>query len=88
MVLPIEVGDYTDFYASRCHAENVGEMFRGKDNKLMPNWLHMPIAYHGRASSINIDKTVKRPLGQIDLGKFGEERKLDIELEMAMVIGG
>lgn len=54
MEMPVQVGDYTDFYASRHHAENVGEMFRGADNKLMPNWLHMPIAYHGRASSVNI----------------------------------
>ena len=56
-------GDYTDFYASRCHAENVGEMFRGKDNKLMPNWLHMPIGYHGRSSSVNVDDTCVRPKG-------------------------
>lgn len=55
MCMPLEIGDYTDFYASRNHAENVGEMFRGKDNKLMPNWLHMPIGYHGRASSVNIN---------------------------------
>ncbi len=64
MCMPVAVGDYTDFYASRNHAESVGEMFRGKDNKLMPNWLHMPIAYHGRASSIVISPDfVKRPLG-------------------------
>lgn len=63
MVMPVRVGDYTDFYASRNHAENVGEMFRGPDNKLMPNWLHMPIAYHGRASSVNTNKTVIRPKG-------------------------
>ena len=61
MEMPIEIGDYTDFYASRNHAENVGEMFRGKDNKLMPNWLHMPIAYHGRSSTINIKDTFYRP---------------------------
>ncbi len=61
MEMPIEVGDYTDFYASRNHAENVGEMFRGKDNKLMPNWLHMPIAYHGRSSTLNINSTFHRP---------------------------
>lgn len=63
MVLPVEIGDYTDFYASRKHAENIGEMFRGKDNKLMPNWLHMPIAYHGRASSVNVEKSLVRPKG-------------------------
>lgn len=53
----------------------------------MPNWLHMPIGYHGRASSVNIESTVKRPWGQIDLGKYGPENKLDIELEMAMILG-
>ena len=63
MCMPIEIGDYTDFYASRNHAENVGEMFRGKDNKLMPNWLHMPIGYHGRSSSVNINEEVVRPYG-------------------------
>lgn len=73
MVLPLTVGDYTDFYASRKHAENVGEMFRGPENKLMPNWLHMPIAYHGRASSLNVDPSFRRPKGQTDLGKFGPE---------------
>lgn len=88
MALPVEVGDYTDFYASRKHAENVGEMFRGKDNKLMDNWLHMPIGYHGRASTISISKTLKRPNGQFELGKFGPEKRLDIELEMAMIVGG
>ncbi len=88
MVMPLNVGDYTDFYASRKHAENVGEMFRGPDNKLMPNWLHMPIGYHGRSSSINVDNEVRRPCGQIDLGVFGEEKRLDIELEIAVVIAG
>jgi fumarylacetoacetase len=73
MHLPVDIGDYTDFYASRKHAENVGEMFRGKDNKLMPNWLHMPIAYHGRSSSVNVNKFVKRPAGQIELGQHGLE---------------
>lgn len=63
MHLPVQIGDYTDFYASRNHAENVGEMFRGADNKLMPNWLHMPIAYHGRASSVNVDSSFVRPVG-------------------------
>ena len=61
--MPVNVGDYTDFYASIKHAENIGELFRGKENKLMPNWLHMPIAYHGRSSSLNISKYVKRPNG-------------------------
>src|SRR5207248_2435689 len=52
MLLPVEVGDYTDFYSSREHATNVGTMLRGADQALMPNWLHLPVAYHGRASSI------------------------------------
>jgi len=84
----MQVGDYTDFYASRQHAENLGELFRPGGDKLFPNWLHMPIAYHGRASSINVDKYVKRSNGQTDLGVFGPEKRLDIELEMAVVIGG
>lgn len=71
MQMPVNIGDYTDFYASRNHAENVGELFRGPDNKLMPNWLHMPIAYHGRASSVNIDKSFVRPKGQIELSQVG-----------------
>ena len=52
MVLPAKIGDYTDFYSSRDHATNVGIMFRGKDNALQPNWLHLPVGYHGRASSV------------------------------------
>ena len=88
MQLPIVIGDYTDFYASRNHAENVGEMFRGKDNKLMPNWLHMPIAYHGRSSTINIHNSFHRPQGQLELSQFGQETKMDFELEVAVVLGG
>ncbi len=65
MLLPAEIGDYTDFYSSREHASNVGTLLRGKDNALMPNWLHLPVAYHGRASSIVPSGTpVRRPLGQ------------------------
>jgi fumarylacetoacetase len=64
MLLPCQVGDYTDFYSSRNHAENVGTMFRGKENALQPNWLWMPIGYHGRASSIRVSPTsFKRPSG-------------------------
>ena len=63
-------------------------MFRGKDNKLFPNWLHMPIAYHGRSSTINVNRFVKRPSGQVDLGVYGIENKLDCELEIAMLVGG
>lgn len=65
MQLPIQVGDYTDFYASREHATNVGTMFRGKDNALMPNWLHLPVGYHGRSSSIIPSGIpIRRPKGQ------------------------
>jgi fumarylacetoacetase len=91
MLLPIDVGDYTDFYSSREHATNVGMMFRGKDNALMPNWLHMPIGYHGRSSSVVVSGTnIRRPKGQfIPNGEtqpvFGPSRKLDIELETAFI---
>src|SRR5436190_1591724 len=65
MLLPVEIGDYTDFYSSREHATNVGTMLRGKENALSPNWLHLPVAYHGRASSIVVSGTeVQRPWGQ------------------------
>lgn len=93
MLLPIEIGDYTDFYASREHATNVGTMFRGKDNALMPNWLHIPIGYHGRASSIVPSGTpIRRPKGQYlpqgaTVPEFGPTRQLDIELEVAFVVG-
>ena len=91
--LPIQIGDYTDFYSSESHARNVGTMFRDPSNPLLPNWKHMPVAYHGRASSIFVSGTnFKRPLGQIkDLDqegpRFGPTQKLDFELEMAAVIG-
>src|SRR6185437_8590304 len=93
MLLPADIGDYTDFYSSREHASNVGTMFRGPDKALQPNWLHLPVAYHGRASSIIIsDTNVRRPCGQ---GKtesaatpiFGPSQSLDFELEMAAFIG-
>lgn len=93
MLLPINVGDYTDFYSSREHATNVGTMFRGADNALMPNWLHLPVGYHGRASSIVVSGTpIKRPKGQMkrpDLENphFGPTQQLDFELEVAFVIG-
>merc|ERR1719510_73510 len=57
MVMPAKIGDYTDFYSSRYHATNVGIMFRGKDNALQPNWLHLPVGYHGRASSVVVSGT-------------------------------
>jgi fumarylacetoacetase len=66
MHLPAQIGDYTDFYSSREHATNVGIMFRGKENALQPNWLHLPVGYHGRASSVVVSGTpVVRPQGQL-----------------------
>ena len=93
MLLPAEIGDYTDFYASKEHATNVGIMFRGKENALMPNWTHLPVGYHGRASSVVLSGTeVRRPLGQMrppgmDAPLFGPCRQLDFELEMGFLIG-
>jgi fumarylacetoacetase len=93
LLLPVEIGDYTDFYASKDHATNVGSMFRGKENALMPNWLHLPVGYHGRASSIVISGTdVRRPQGQMkppDSASpiFGLSRQLDFELEVGCLIG-
>ncbi len=90
--MPIEVKNYTDFYSSENHAANVGAMFRSKENPLLPNWKHMPIAYHGRASSIvESGLDVKRPLGQIcndDANPvLAPTKKLDFELEFAAIIG-
>ncbi|MFJ8267153.1 fumarylacetoacetase [Peribacillus asahii] len=93
MLLPVEIGDYTDFYASKEHAMNVGVMFRGKENALMPNWLNLPVGYHGRASSIVLSGTdVRRPLGQMktsesDTPIFGPSLRFDFELEMGWFIG-
>ena len=88
MHLPVDIGDYTDFYASREHATNVGIMFRGKENALMPNWLHLPVGYHGRASSVVISGTdVIRPRGQVAANEFVASRSLDFELEMGFFIG-
>jgi fumarylacetoacetase len=91
--LPIAVAGYTDFYSSREHATNVGVMFRGKDNALQPNWLHMPIGYNGRASTVVVSGTkVRRPRGQLkppnaNVPSFGPCKRLDFELEMGVVIG-
>jgi fumarylacetoacetase len=91
--MPIAVAGYTDFYSSREHATNVGVMFRGKDNALQPNWLHMPIGYNGRASTVVVSGTkVRRPRGQLkppnaELPSFGACKRLDFELEMGVVIG-
>ncbi|WP_457616928.1 fumarylacetoacetase [Lutibacter sp.] len=91
MLLPIDVGDYTDFYSSKEHATNVGVMFRGKDNALMPNWLHIPVGYHGRASSIVVSGTpIHRPYGQtLPQGEstpvFGPSKLVDMEVETAFI---
>lgn len=92
MLLPIRVGDYTDFYSSIEHATNVGKMFR-PDNPLLPNWRWLPVGYHGRSSSIVVDGTpIRRPHGQIlpkgeETPVFSASRQVDFELEMAFVIG-
>jgi len=90
MLLPVIVRDYTDFYSSKEHATNVGTMFRDPDNALLPNWLHLPVGYHGRASSIVVSGVpVKRPHGQQNPNDsqpvFGPSKLLDFELEMAFV---
>jgi len=91
--LPIVVAGFTDFYSSKEHATNVGVMFRGKDNALQPNWLHMPIGYNGRASTVVVSGTgVRRPRGQLKppsetLPNFGPCKRLDFELEMGVVVG-
>src|SRR5438874_6705887 len=93
MKLPVSIGNYTDFYSSYHHAHNVGTMLRGPENALMPNWKWLPVAYHGRASSVVISGTdVRRPSGQIkppDASEpmFGASKSLDYELEMAFLIG-
>ncbi|NXD15856.1 FAAA Fumarylacetoacetase, partial [Nothocercus nigrocapillus] len=93
MHLPAEIGDYTDFYSSRQHATNIGIMFRGKENALMPNWLHLPVGYHGRASSVVVSGTpIRRPVGQINPDNdkppvFSACKRLDMELEMAFFVG-
>ncbi len=87
MMLPALIGDYTDFYASIDHATNVGRMFR-PDNPLLPNYKHVPIAYHGRSSSIVVSGTpVRRPLGQLGEGRFGASKELDYELEIGAFLG-
>ncbi|WP_420420457.1 fumarylacetoacetase [Pacificispira sp.] len=91
--LPFDVAEYTDFYASREHATNVGTMFRDPKNALMPNWLHIPIGYNGRASTVVVSGTdIRRPQGQLkspdrEAPTFGPTAKLDIELEIGAVIG-
>jgi fumarylacetoacetase len=93
MLMPVKVGDYTDFYSSIEHATNVGIMFRDPANALLPNWRHMPVGYHGRSSSIVVSGTpIHRPKGQTkadnaELPEFGPTRQLDFELEMAFITG-
>jgi fumarylacetoacetase len=93
MLLPVKIGDYTDFYSSMEHAANVGSMFRDPENALLPNWKHLPVAYHGRASSIVVSGTpIYRPKGQSkaagsELPTFGPSKKLDFELEVAFITG-
>ncbi|MDB4074855.1 fumarylacetoacetase [Crocinitomicaceae bacterium] len=91
LLIPVRIGDYTDFYSSEQHAYNVGCMFRDPDNALMPNWKHLPVGYHGRASSIVVSGTpMHRPKGQQKINDdeppvFGPCRLLDFELEMTFV---
>ena len=92
MMMPIHVQSYTDFYSSIEHATNVGKMFRDPENALLPNWKHMPVGYHGRASSIVVSGiNFHRPKGQIKIAEstlpiFSPSQQLDFELEMAYVI--
>ena len=91
--LPLVVSEYTDFYAGRHHATNVGTMFRGAENALPPNWLHMPIGYNGRASSVVVSGTdIRRPWGQLkspdhDAPAYLPSRRFDLELEMGAIVG-
>ncbi|HWB11863.1 MAG TPA: fumarylacetoacetase [Pirellulales bacterium] len=93
LLLPVEIGDYTDFYSSKEHASNVGAMFRGPENALPPNWLWLPIAYHGRASSVVVSGTdLRRPRGQTKPDdaiqpSFAPSRAVDFELEVGCFIG-
>ncbi|MCV6593658.1 MAG: fumarylacetoacetase [Silicimonas sp.] len=93
MRMPFQVTEYTDFYAGRHHATNVGTMFRGAENALPPNWLHMPIGYNGRASSVVVSGTdIRRPTGQLKGPEFeapilAPSRRFDLELEMGAVVG-
>ncbi len=93
MHLPVRIGDYTDFYSSIEHATNVGKMFRDPDNALLPNWKHIPVGYHGRASSIVVSGTpIHRPKGQVmpkdaTAPVFKPSERLDFELEMGFITG-
>ena len=93
MHLPVKVGDYTDFYSSIEHATNIGSMFRDPSNPLLPNWRHLPVGYHGRASSIIVSGIdIFRPKGQVipldsDKPVFTSSKRIDFELEMGYIIG-
>jgi len=93
MLLPATIENYTDFYSSKEHATNVGVMLRGAQNALMPNWVHLPVAYHGRASSVVVSGVdFHRPRGQTKaddaaMPSFGPSRSLDFELELGFLIG-
>ena len=93
MQLPVLIRDYTDFYSSIEHATNVGKMFRDPENALLPNWRHLPVGYHGRASSIVVSNTpIRRPKGQVikpntDMPVLEPSSKIDFELEMGFIIG-
>jgi len=94
MHLPADIGDYTDFFASMDHAKNTGIMFRSAENALLPNWKHIPVGYHGRASSVVPSGTpITRPCGQKQLDPepnptFGPSAQLDFELEVGVFVGG
>jgi len=93
MQMPFAVSEYTDFYASKHHAHNVGSMFRGAENALPPNWLHIPIGYNGRASSVVVSGTeITRPWGQLKgpedaMPCFAPSKRFDIELELGAIVG-
>eukprot|EP00871_Galdieria_phlegrea_P001443 jgi/Galph1/229/GphlegSOOS_G4993.1 len=93
MDLPATIGDYTDFYSSKEHATNIGTMFRGEQNALNPNWVHLPVGYHGRSSSIILSgQSIHRPCGQLKndqeaMPRYGPSQLLDFELETAFFVG-
>ncbi len=93
MHMPFAVAEYTDFYAGRHHATNVGTMFRGAENALPPNWLHIPIGYNGRASSVVVSGTdIRRPWGQVKgpndaAPRFAPSARFDLELELGAIVG-
>jgi fumarylacetoacetase len=93
MHLPVRIRGFTDFYASREHATNVGSMFRDPENALLPNWLHVPIGYNGRASTVVVSGTpIARPLGQLkdpdaDAPRLGPSARLDFEVELGAIVG-